>query len=271
MDYRFQFRDKIRIGLIGDEGAEKQQLIELLKHHPMFVLGDSANNHLTIHHGPHILLKTGTGGTETCILPEINGSLAKTLPREGVVLSHPSSMTSAVAMALKPLDKAFTLTRAHVITALPIEDSSMPSLDALDNVSVVEGHLSKEIEPLLKHRVSSHTLQVPVCSGMLQLVSVSLLIKPTFEEMIACWTAFQSDAAALQLHSSLSQPLRYCREEGQPQPRMCSDQVIQVGGLRTSALFDYDFVVVSNPRFYGPVAGAIRNAELLVQAGLVFW
>ncbi len=292
MDYNFQFRDKISVAVLGADTGEGQRLLALLAKHPWFqVVDDKDDVYLffsTLEELPTVAaavpVLTMKSGQGYCILPEVNGNILKDLGAgpHSLIVSHPSGITSALALALKPLDMAFGLEHVDTSIILPIGSRTVPSLDLLDSVMPVadglEVSLQDELRNLLgrpKLIVGAQSIRAPMTAGLFQYVTVKFAEKPTPEGILECWKDYRGNLADLELPLAPVAPLQVYLEPGYPQPRLHKDVAkgmsVGVGSLEPANGADFRFAIVSDPEMRGPVGGALLNAELLVKRGLVFW
>jgi aspartate-semialdehyde dehydrogenase len=119
--------------------------------------------------------------------------------------------------------------------------------------------------------ISAQCIRVPVTDGHMAAVSVQFERKPTPEEILARWKAFEGKPQRLGLPSAPRPFLSYFSEENRPQTRLDRDagggMAITLGRLREDNLFDYKFVALSHNTVRGAAGGAILTAELLKAEG----
>ena len=164
------------------------------------------------------------------------------------------------------------------------------SIDMIDNVvPFIGGEEEKtEREPLkilgaiedgrfVYHdslRIAAHCNRVPVIDGHTACVSLKFKAsKPSLEEIIAVWRAFEGQPQKLNLPSAPRPPIIYRDERDRPQPRRDRDagdgMAITVGRLRACPVMDVRFVALSHNTVRGAAGGAILSAELLVAQGYI--
>lgn len=134
---------------------------------------------------------------------------------------------------------------------------------------VVKGEIVTARHPL----ISAQCIRVPVTDGHMAAVSVSFNKKPTQNDIISRWQAFQGDARATDLPSSPKPFLIYYSEENRPQTKLDRDagngMAVTLGRLRDDNVFDYRFIALSHNTVRGAAGGAVLMAELLTKEGYI--
>lgn len=132
---------------------------------------------------------------------------------------------------------------------------------------VVDDQIVTASEPV----ISAQCLRVPVTDGHMAAVSVRFERRPTADDIISRWTAYQGRPQQLRLPSAPVPFLRYFTEDNRPQTRLDRDQAggmgVTLGRLRPDTVFDYCFVALSHNTVRGAAGGAILTAELLAAEG----
>ena len=132
---------------------------------------------------------------------------------------------------------------------------------------VVDG----KIVPATAPAITSQCIRVPVTDGHLACVFVKFDQKPTKEEILALWDAYQGKPQTLSLPSAPEKFLTYFEEENRPQTRLDRDiyggMGVTLGRLREDAIYDYRFVGLSHNTLRGAAGGAVLIAELLYREG----
>jgi aspartate-semialdehyde dehydrogenase len=211
----------------------------------------------------------------------------------GALVTNPNCATITMVMALKPLHDAFGVRRVAVTTLQAISGAGYPgvaSLDIIDNLipNIADGgeEAKIETEPLkllgtLKDgafnnadiAISAQVTRVPVIEGHTAALSIELATKATPDDAIACLSEFRAPAIMRQLPSAPEHPIVVRTEPDRPQPRRDRDLYggmgTTVGRVRHCNLFDLRLVALSHNTIRGAAGGAILNAELLVEAGMV--
>ena len=115
--------------------------------------------------------------------------------------------------------------------------------------------------------ITAQCLRVPVTNGHMAAVFVTFQHKPTKEEILARWSAFQGRPQALALPTAPKQFLHYFTEDNMPQTKLHRNlengMAVSVGRLREDTQYDYKFVCLSHNTLRGAAGGAVLLAELL--------
>jgi aspartate-semialdehyde dehydrogenase len=130
-----------------------------------------------------------------------------------------------------------------------------------------DGKIVNAAEPV----ISAQCIRVPVTDGHLAAVFVGFDRKPSREEILERWRAFEGKPQQLGLPSAPKPFLTYFEDDTRPQTRLDRDagrgQGVTIGRLRPDALFDYRFVCLSHNTVRGAAGGAVLTAELLTAEG----
>jgi aspartate-semialdehyde dehydrogenase len=121
--------------------------------------------------------------------------------------------------------------------------------------------------------ISAQCIRVPASDGHMAAVFVAFDKKPSREEILARWKAFQGRPQQLGLPSAPQPFLQYFEDEARPQTRLDRDaghgMAVTIGRLRGDTLFDYRFVALSHNTVRGAAGGAVLTAELLTKDGWI--
>ncbi len=121
--------------------------------------------------------------------------------------------------------------------------------------------------------ITAQCIRVPVTDGHMAATFVSFDRKPSREEILARWAAFEGLPQKLNLPSAPKPFLRYFEEDNRPQTKLDRDQGngmgVTIGRLREDTLFDYKFVSLSHNTVRGAAGGAVLMAELLKAEGYI--
>jgi aspartate-semialdehyde dehydrogenase len=121
--------------------------------------------------------------------------------------------------------------------------------------------------------ITAQCLRVPVTDGHMAAVFVKFDRKPSKEEILARWKAFQGRPQQLELPSAPRPFLEYFEDDARPQTRLDRDagagMAVTIGRLRPDALFDWRFVALSHNTVRGAAGGAVLTAELLTKDGYI--
>ena len=209
----------------------------------------------------------------------------------GGIITNPNCSTIGLVLALKPLDDAFGIRRASVVTMQAISGAGLPgvpSMQILDNlVPFIPGEeekLESETKKILGRFasgrieprevvISAQCNRVPVIDGHTLCVSLELERKASQEEVRHCWEAFTAEPQRLGLPSAPDRPIHVLNGPDVPQPRLHRDldkgMASTVGRLRPCSLLDYKFVTLSHNTLRGAAGGALLLAELALAKGRV--
>ena len=233
------------------------------------------------------------------MIPEINSEHMAVIEAQrrrlgtkvGFVTCKPNCSIQGYVPALEPL-RSFGLEKVMVATYQAISGAgktfrSWPEM--VDNVIPFIGgeeHKS-EVEPLKiwgrvedgrivmaeKPVISAQCYRVAASDGHMAAVSVSFREKPTRDEILARWAAYEGLPQKYRLPSAPEKFLTYFEEENRPQTRLDRDLYggmgIAVGRLREDAILDYKFVGLSHNTLRGAAGGAVLTAELLAHEGWI--
>ncbi|MGE5221734.1 MAG: aspartate-semialdehyde dehydrogenase [Omnitrophica WOR_2 bacterium] len=232
------------------------------------------------------------------LLPEVNPDHAGLVERqrrergwEGCIVTNANCTSTGLAVALKPLQDAFGLRRALVVSLQALSGAGYPgvaSLDILDNaIPYIEGEEDKvEWEPrkmLGKIQgeeivpagflVSAHTNRVAVSEGHLVCASVELETLASVDEARQVLQGYQAPGISRDLPSAPHPVIQVMEAGDRPQPRLDryagKGMTTVAGRLRPDPLFHLKFVVLSHNTIRGAAGGSIYNAELLVKSGMI--
>ena len=130
-----------------------------------------------------------------------------------------------------------------------------------------------KIVPTTAPLITAQCLRVPASDGHMAVVFVKFERKPSKEEILARWKAFQGRPQQLQLPSAPTPFLTYFEDEARPQTRLDRDagngMAVTIGRLRPDANLDWRFVAVSHNTVRGAAGGAVLTAELLGAEGWI--
>jgi len=120
--------------------------------------------------------------------------------------------------------------------------------------------------------ISPTCARVPISDGPLATVSVSFEQKPSADEILSAWQAFDP-LNDVDLPSAPHPMLTVFAEDDRPQTRLDRDldegMGIAVGRLRPDPILDWKFVGLSHNTIRGAAGGAILTAELLKARGYI--
>ena len=129
------------------------------------------------------------------------------------------------------------------------------------------GKLGPEAGPA----ITAQCLRVPVSDGHTAAVFVNFENKPTKEEILNAWAAFEGEPQKLHLPSAPEHFRHYFEEDNRPQPRLDSmvenGMAVWAGRRREDNVVDYKFIGLSHNTLRGAAGGAVLRAELLAAKG----
>ncbi|MGD2104664.1 MAG: aspartate-semialdehyde dehydrogenase [Anaerolineae bacterium] len=230
------------------------------------------------------------------LMPEINPHHTDIVPVQrknrgwdaGFIVVKPNcSLQTYLPPVYALMAAGYTVENIIVTTLQAVSGAGYPgvsSLDIIDNViPFIKGEEQKsEHEPLkilgaIEDRtfvpndtltISAHCNRVPVTDGHTACVSIKFgAHKPSLEEVVDIWGAFEAEPQQLGLPSAPVPPIVYREQHDRPQPRKDRDagggMAIVVGRLRDCPVTDIRFVALSHNTIRGAAGGAILTAELL--------
>lgn len=119
--------------------------------------------------------------------------------------------------------------------------------------------------------ITAQCLRVPVSDGHTAACFVKFKNKPTKEEILSAWKAFEGEPQKLDLPSAPKQFIHYFEEDNRPQPKLDRNtengMAVCAGRLREDNLFNYKFIGFSHNTLRGAAGGAVLLAELLAAKG----
>lgn len=209
----------------------------------------------------------------------------------GFIVTNPNCSTTGLVCALKPLADAFGLETVHCTTLQAVSGAGYPgvaSLDVLGNVVPFirneEEKLESEPQKILGQvagdhvapadfTVSATATRVPVIDGHLVSASLRLGRRAAVPEVIEALRSWRSPLVELGLPSAPDALVAVLDDEAAPQPRLHAGlgggMTVSVGRVRTCPLGDVRLLALVHNTLRGAAGGALINAELLVQQGLV--
>jgi aspartate-semialdehyde dehydrogenase len=230
------------------------------------------------------------------LIPEINADHLALIAYQrarrgwsGLIVTSPNCTITGVAVALKPLDAAYTVRKVFMTSMQAISGAGYPGVAALDILGNVIPHIpgeeekfEQELRKLLGAAtsngltlpdlvLSAHANRVPVLDGHTVSISVGFDRHPTPDEAHQVLAAYQPPAVCRQLPSAPEHILHIRTESDRPQPRRDRDaaggMAVSVGRIRPCPLLDLRMTTVTHNTLRGAASGAILNAELLVAQG----
>ena len=216
-------------------------------------------------------------------------------PKQGWLVCNANCSTTALVVALKPLQEAFGPLESVMVTTMQAISGAgypgVPSLDILGNVvpyiggeeakietetCKILGILNDSHEKIIDAQINISAMcnRVAVVDGHTECVSVRFKNQPapSLEQIKKCWTEFKSPYATT-CHYVPKHPVLLTEIKNRPQPRLDVDvgngMCVVVGGIRECNVFDVKFTLLCHNTVLGAAGSAIMNAEIAVAMGLV--
>ncbi len=272
-------------------GADKQAVRELEERYAAADLPVISNNSAHRHTGDVPMLTPEVNPHHTAIIASQRKNRGW---GAGFIVVKPNCSVQTYLPPVHALMSAGHPVESIVVSTLQaVSGAGYPgvaALDMLDNViPFIQGEEEKtEREPLKilgsieagqfvyeeSLRISAHCNRVPVIHGHTACVSLKFRSgRPSLDEIIAIWKAFEAEPQRLLLPSAPHPPIIYREEPNRPQPRRDRDagggMAISVGRLRECPVMDVRFVALSHNTVRGAAGGAILSAELLRAQGYI--
>lgn len=234
--------------------------------------------------------------TVPLLIPEVNPDHLDLIDRQdwggsGFIVTNPNCSTVGLVLALKPLQDAFGVEAAHVVTMQALSGAGYPGVASLDALGNVVPHIGgEEAKMAVESRkllgtlgaegvadadlvISAQCNRVPVVDGHMEAVSVRLGGGPSAAEAAEAMRAWRSPLAGLDLPTAPETPLLVSDDEAAPQPRthvhLGGGMTVTVGRVQDCPVLGVKFVVLSHNTVRGAAGGAILNAELLHAQGRI--
>jgi aspartate-semialdehyde dehydrogenase len=232
------------------------------------------------------------------LLPEINPDHTELVKMQmknrgwkGFIVTNPNCTSTGMTVALKPLLDNFGIKRLMAVSLQALSGAGYPgvaSMDIIDNVvPYIKGEEEKvETEPLkmlgkvdsgtikdARFIISAHTNRVAVTDGHIVCISIQCEkdVKP--RDTAEVMRNYVCPDISKELPSTPWPVISIRDEADRPQPRLDrstgNGMTTTVGRIRTDPIFGLKFVVLSHNTIRGAAGGAVYNAELLVNQGLV--
>jgi aspartate-semialdehyde dehydrogenase len=230
------------------------------------------------------------------VIPEVNSGHIKLIDHQawrrksgGYVVTNPNCSAIGLVLALAPLEQRFGLEAVMAVTMQAVSGAGYPGVASLDILGNVIPYIRNEEEKMEEETLkllgrlnetkvipaafamSAQCNRVAVEDGHTESVSVRLKTKAKPEEIIAAWSGYHSEPQELKLPSAPAHPVVYLEANDRPQPRFDVDlgagMTTAIGRLRSCAVLDWKFTVLSHNTIRGAAGAAVLNAELLKARG----
>ena len=252
--------------------------------------------------GHAVLSNTSTHRMEPdvpLLIPEVNPDHIDAIREQrqnrdwkGYIVTNANCSTIHLMLALKPLQDAFGLEAALVVTMQAVSGAGYPGVPSLDMIDNVVPYIPSEEEKMQIEAkkmlggyspetgftdadfvLSAHCNRVPVRDGHTECVSVRLGRSATPAEAIDVFEAFRGRPQELGLPSAPKQPVVVRHEVNRPQPQLDrADQAGMatiVGRVRECPLLGIKFVLLGHNTVRGAAGASILNAEFFKVEGLL--
>jgi aspartate-semialdehyde dehydrogenase len=232
------------------------------------------------------------------LIPELNAPHVNVLSAQrarcgwtGAIVTNANCASTVAALALAPIHEHFGVKTLFIATMQAVSGAGYPGVASLDILANVIPHIGGEedkieieIAKLLGSvtdgaihaadiRVAAHANRVPVENGHTVCMSIGLATPATPEEIATTICTWEGNVEARTLPSRPRHPLLVTTAPDRPQPRrdvaLGGGMTVTVGRIRPDPLLDIRLVAMGSNTIRGAAGGAIMNAELLVQRGLV--
>jgi aspartate-semialdehyde dehydrogenase len=227
------------------------------------------------------------------LIPEVNANHVELLDCqrerrgwEGAILANPNCSTAALALALAPLHRAFTIDRLFISTMQAVSGAGYPGVASLDIVGNVIPYIGGEEEKIERESrkilgtlsngmvepaefmVSVHSNRVPVVDGHMVAISVGFVDRVSPDDAAEVIRTFRGPDRVTALPSSPNPPLELDTRVDRPQPRLDVDRgngmAVTVGRLRSCPMLDLRMMVLGHNTVRGAAGQGVQIAELLV-------
>lgn len=202
-----------------------------------------------------------------------NCSIQPYVPTLDAVMDFgPSEVSVCTCQAISGAGKTFA-------TWPEMVDNVIPFIGGEEEKSIREplkiwGRLENgAIVPAQRPLISAQCIRVPVSDGHMAAIGVRFERKPSRDEILARWAAYEGRPQRLNLPSAPKPFIVYFQEDNRPQTKSERDlgngMAVAVGRLREDNLYHYRFVALSHNTVRGAAGGAILTAELLRAEGYI--
>lgn len=214
------------------------------------------------------------------VIPEVNPRHVEPLRgREGFILCNPNCTHQAMTIALAPLHRAWGVTEVCCSSYQAVSGAGYPGESAWDILGNVHPHAGDEEAKVAEEprkildapgmRISARCVRVPVVDGHLVAVQARLQGSATIEEITEALRTFEGP----RLPSSPRPLIRVVSARDRPTPRTDAGagagMAITVGRIEPCEVMTVKFFALAHNAIRGAAGGAIANAELLVERGIV--
>jgi aspartate-semialdehyde dehydrogenase len=233
------------------------------------------------------------------IIPEVNADHLAVLELQrrrrgwrGFIVTNPNCSAAGLTLALAPIQRAFGIRRALVVTMQAVSGAGYPGTASLDILDNVIPHIAGEEEKLEREpgkilgrwspeegfvpaplRLSAMCHRVPVLDGHLEAVSLELDQAADPGAVAAVLAGFRPPEEIAGLPSCPELPIVVRESPFRPQPRLDrglgGGMTVTVGPVTPCSVLQVKFRLLGHNTVRGAAGAALLNAELLVRRGLV--
>ncbi len=216
------------------------------------------------------------------IVPEVNAEAISGLATQswsgsgGALVANPNCVVVGLAMALAPIERAFGIESATVVTLQALSGAGLSGLNAVEVAGNVipsirgeEEKIGPELNKILDAdiEVAAAVNRVPVLDGHTAHVFCKLRAPATHPDAARLLRDFRSPLEPGSLPTLPVRPLVLRNEPDRPQPRLDSDteagMAVTVGRIRPAPPpHDLALVVVVHNGIRGAAGACLANAEL---------
>ena len=216
------------------------------------------------------------------IIPEVNAAAIDGVRAQpwfavgGALVANPNCVVVALAMALAPIEMAFGIESATVVTLQALSGAGLSGLNAVEVAGNVipwirgeEEKIGPELNKILEAdiEVAVAVNRVPVLDGHTAHVFCKLRRPASHLDAIQVLRNFRPSAALRALPTLPTRPLVVRTEPDRPQPRLDVDaatgMAVSVGRIRPAPPpHDLALVVVAHNGIRGAAGACLANAEL---------
>ena len=216
------------------------------------------------------------------VIPEVNAAAIAEVAAQpwaesgGALVANPNCVVVALAMALAPIERAFGIESATVVTLQALSGAGLGGLDAVAVAGNVvpwipgeEEKIGPELNKILGSGIGVAVAvnRVPVLDGHTAHVFCKLRRPASHLDAARALREFRPPAVAEALWALPRRPLVVRTEPDRPQPRLDADcaagMAVTVGRIRPAPPpHDLALVVVAHNGIRGAAGACLANAEL---------
>lgn len=216
------------------------------------------------------------------IIPEVNAAAITGVAAQpwsengGALVANPNCVVAGLALALAPLEMAFGIESATVVTLQALSGAGLTGLNAVEVAGNVipwirgeEEKIGPELNKILETdiEIAVAVNRVPVLDGHTAHVFCKLRHAASHLDAIHALQHFRASSALGELPTLPARPLVVRTEPDRPQPRLDVDaaagMAVTVGRIRPAPPpHDLALVVVAHNGVRGAAGACLANAEL---------